>query len=328
MALERICGIDKADFMQPYNDLNVAYAQVEVNTGKTVFDSAYSVIAPPFENPKRKIKRSLKKSNLNLEMSHGTTTLGFKYQGGILLCADSRGTNGEFIASQEMKKIIEVDKGILGTIAGGAADCVYWDRVLTMECRLFELTYGRSMTVKSAARIMCNIAYKFKGLGLCIGMMLAGYDFDGPQLIYVDSDGQRVEGNLFTIGSGAHCALGILDSFYRWDMSDEEAYNLALRGVYHATYLDAYTGGLVRLYHMRPHKWSIVTVKDCMELGEIFAKAQKENPTGGPSSILRKGFKADPEPEEEEVESVETKIEKYRKREMENAKNKENILFS
>ena len=32
-------------------------------------------------------------------------------------------------------------KTILGTMAGGAADCQFWERVLAQECRLWELRY-------------------------------------------------------------------------------------------------------------------------------------------------------------------------------------------
>lgn len=38
-------------------------------------------------------------------------------------------------ASQTVKKVIEINPYLLGTMAGGAADCSYWERVLAMRCR-------------------------------------------------------------------------------------------------------------------------------------------------------------------------------------------------
>ena len=35
-----------------------------------------------------------------------------------------------YIGSGKVKKIIEINKHLLGTMAGGAADCQYWERVL------------------------------------------------------------------------------------------------------------------------------------------------------------------------------------------------------
>ena len=40
-----------------------------------------------------------------------------------------------FKASQTVKKVIEINPYLLGTMAGGAADCSYWERVLARQCR-------------------------------------------------------------------------------------------------------------------------------------------------------------------------------------------------
>ena len=39
------------------------------------------------------------------------------------------------LASQTVKKVIEINPYLLGTMAGGAADCSYWERQLAYECR-------------------------------------------------------------------------------------------------------------------------------------------------------------------------------------------------
>jgi hypothetical protein len=44
-----------------------------------------------------------------------------------------------FVASQTVKKVIEINPFLLGTMAGGAADCQYWERDLGRQCRIFEL---------------------------------------------------------------------------------------------------------------------------------------------------------------------------------------------
>jgi 20S proteasome alpha/beta subunit len=36
-------------------------------------------------------------------------------------------------------------------------------------------------------------------------------DNQGPALFYVDSDGQRLKGDLFSVGSGSTFAYGVLD---------------------------------------------------------------------------------------------------------------------
>lgn len=41
----------------------------------------------------------------------------------------------ESTESQTVKKVIEINPYLLGTMAGGAADCAYWERVLARQCR-------------------------------------------------------------------------------------------------------------------------------------------------------------------------------------------------
>lgn len=67
----------------------------------------------------------------------------------------------------------------------------------------------------------------------------------GPGLYYVDSDGERMSNNIYSVGSGSVYAYGVLDSGYRYDLSVEEAIDLGRRSIYHATHRDAYSGGVV-----------------------------------------------------------------------------------
>lgn len=56
-----------------------------------------------------------------IKIAHGTTTLAFRFKGGIIVATDSRATAGNWIASQTVKKVIEINPVLLGTMAGGAA---------------------------------------------------------------------------------------------------------------------------------------------------------------------------------------------------------------
>lgn len=59
--------------------------------------------------------------NCPIKIAHGTTTLAFRFKGGIIVATDSRATAGNWIASQTVKKVIEINSCLLGTMAGGAA---------------------------------------------------------------------------------------------------------------------------------------------------------------------------------------------------------------
>jgi len=203
---------------------------------------------------------------MRLDFDKGTTTLAFRYQGGVCVCADSRATGGQYIGSNSVKKIIEINDYLLGTMAGGAADCVYWERVLAERCRIYELRNRERISVAAASKLLANILYGYKGQGLSMGVMICGWDKKGPGLYYVDSEGNRVPGKLFSVGSGSTYAYGVLDSGYDEKMADEEAFDLGRRAIYHATHRDAYSGGIVRVYVVKESGWKRITEDDCKEL--------------------------------------------------------------
>lgn len=81
-----------------------------------------------------------------------------------------------FSGSGSVKKIIEINDFLLGTMAGGAADCTYWERVLSKQCRLYELRNKERISVAAASKLLVNMTYNYKGMGLSMGVMIAGWD--------------------------------------------------------------------------------------------------------------------------------------------------------
>lgn len=210
---------------------------------------------------------------VKIKFDHGTTTLAFKFQHGVIVAVDSRATAGNWIASQTVKKVIEINPYLLGTMAGGAADCQYWERVLARQCRIYELRNKERISVAAASKLLANIVYNYKGMGLSMGTMICGWDKKGPGLYYVDSDGTRMTNPIFSVGSGSTYAYGVMDSGYKWELSEEEAYALGQRAIYHATHRDAYSGGVVNMYHMKETGWIKVSQND---VGDLHYKYKEE----------------------------------------------------
>ncbi|XP_036593201.1 proteasome subunit beta type-5 [Trichosurus vulpecula] len=208
-----------------------------------------------------------------IELLHGTTTLAFKFRHGVIVAVDSRATAGSYIASQTVKKVIEINPYLLGTMAGGAADCSFWERLLARQCRIYELRNKERISVAAASKLLANMVYQYKGMGLSMGTMICGWDKRGPGLYYVDSEGNRVSGVTFSVGSGSVYAYGVMDQGYSFDLSVEDAYDLARRAIYQATYRDAYSGGVVNLYHVREDGWIRVSSDNVAELNDKYQGA-------------------------------------------------------
>ena len=201
-----------------------------------------------------------------LEFAHGTTTLSFVFQGGIIAAVDSRASIGNFVGSKTVQKVLPVSRNILGTKAGGAADCSFWIRFLRSEAKMHELlNEGRGISVARASRIISNVLYQNRGLvDLSVGTMIMGYHpRDGFSIYYVDNTGVRVEGDMFSVGSGSTFALGILDTEERrYDMTEEEAVSLGIKAIRHATLRDAGSGGYIGVYLITKDGWRKVFSED------------------------------------------------------------------
>ena len=199
-----------------------------------------------------------------IELAHGTTTLSFAFQGGIVAAVDSRATLGSFVGSKTTQKVLPINTHVLGTMAGGAADCMYWIRKIRCEAALYELTEGHRMPVAQCSRMLSNCLYANRGLGLSVGTMIMGFDdiSVAPKIFYVDDTGVHLEGEMFAVGSGSTLALGILDSEHRYEMTEEEAVALGIKAIRHATFRDAYSGGFINVYLINRDGWKRVFSED------------------------------------------------------------------
>jgi 20S proteasome subunit beta 5 len=231
-------------------------------------------LAPVEENHKfvEKLKSDKMTKKLT-DFKKGTTTLAFVYKEGILVAVDSRASMGSYIGSQKVRKVIEINDYLLGTMAGGAADCMFWERRLAMWCKLYELRNGERVPVSAASQYLANMITQYKGYGLSMGTMIVGWDKREQGLYYVDDDGTRLKGYLFSVGSGSTYAYGILDSKYRYDMTREEAITLGREAIYHATHRDAGSGGVVRVYNVVKDGWEkVIDAEDVNLIHYAFAE--------------------------------------------------------
>ncbi|KAM6948635.1 proteasome subunit beta type-11a [Aplochiton taeniatus] len=262
-------------------------------------------------------------------LSHGTTTLAFVFQGGVIAAADTRASAGGLVACPFVHKITPLHSHLVVTSSGSGADCMLWERILTREIRLYHLRHRRRLSISGTAKLLSHMLHPFKGTDVCVALILCGWDeeqvrvedckaenveapedtaafalenvtsadnsiteenvigvapngteqtatdvghslspvsgLSGPKLIYVCSDGARLQGELFSVGSGSPYAYGVLDRGFRWNLSREEATSLAREAVFRATHRDAYSGNNVDLFYVSAKGWSCREREDLKE---------------------------------------------------------------
>ena len=95
-----------------------------------------------------------------VKMLHGTTTLAFKYKNGVVVAVDSRASAGAYIASQTVKKVIEINPFLLGTMSG--FQIIFWLNVLGLYALLqgAPCRYRPTLPGASALRaLLCGRAH-------------------------------------------------------------------------------------------------------------------------------------------------------------------------
>ncbi|KAM9323180.1 proteasome subunit beta type-11a [Pholidichthys leucotaenia] len=234
-------------------------------------------------------------------LSHGTTTLGFLFQGGVIAAADTRASAGGLVACPAVHKITPIHSHLVVTSSGSGADCMLWERILIREIRLYQLRHGHRLSIRGTAKLLSFMLQPFKGTDVCVALTLCGWDkqpdtaaannqitpptidptspISGPKLIYVCSDGTRLQGDVFSVGSGSPYAYSVLDIGLRWSLGNEEAVSLAREAVFRATHRDAYSGNNVDLYHITAHGWSQRPREDLKE--EYYRDMKKRCKGGG-----------------------------------------------
>lgn len=208
-------------------------------------------------------------------VNKGTTTLAFIFNGGVIMACDSRASMGQAVSDSTVRKVVPISERLMGSIAGGAADCQFWLKHLGRLCRLYELRHRERIPVAAASNMLSNIFWQYRAHGLSAGCVIAGFDeAAGPQIFRVDNEGTKLETRLFSVGSGSTYAYGVLDEAWKEDMTVEEAVALARRAICAATHRDAFSGGYVRVYLGTVDGWQ--TMDPGTDVSELLWKYKED----------------------------------------------------
>lgn len=302
MALEDVCGFIEKSFLyleDPATSVMTGCYNLNQKRQEKSEEIPHCFSMPHFPRDNFSISRnaaplSLKNLSVTVHrpfpLTHGTTTLGFIFQGGVLAAADTRASAGGLVACPAVHKITPIHSHLVVTSSGSGADCQLWERILIREIRLYQLRHGRRLSIRGTAKLLSFMLHPFKGTDVCVALTLCGWDKEegdldcsqnwedtsmtgspsgvvssatrslypncGPQLIYVCSDGARLQGQVFSVGSGSPYAYSVLDGSLSWSLSKKEAISLAKDAVFRATHRDAYSGNNVDIFLITAQGWS------------------------------------------------------------------------
>ncbi|OQS55567.1 PUP1 [Ecytonucleospora hepatopenaei] len=178
----------------------------------------------------------------------GTTIVGITYESGVVLCADTRSTNGPIVADKNCRKIHFISDKIMCCGAGTAADT---DRVTNMaskELQLFKHRFLQEPYVTHARRIIEDYLFQYGG-NIGAALILGGIDpSKGPYLVSISPNGYSQKYEYATLGSGSFAATGVLETGFKKNMNVEEAVELGKNAIKAGILNDLYSGSNVDIF--------------------------------------------------------------------------------
>jgi len=163
-------------------------------------------------------------------MMTGTSVVGLKYEGGVMLAADTLSSFGSLATFKNVRRLAEVSEGVLLGASGEYSD--FQAIVQLLKSNALEESCASGLYDESGANaketwnylraVMYNRRNKMDPLWSSV--LVAGRDEHGKSFLgYVDKIGMTVEENLFATGMGSYLVLSLLREKYKPDLQEGEA---------------------------------------------------------------------------------------------------------
>jgi len=180
---------------------------------------------------------------------HGTTVLGLKFDGGMLMAGDRRATAGNLIADAKMRKVFAADDYSAIAIAGAAGQAVEMVKLFQLELEHYEKITGDRLSLEGKANRLAQMIrgnFPLAMQGLVVVPLFGGYDHrrNEGRIFYYDATGGRWEEDDYqTTGSGSQSAKNSLKKRWRVGLSRDDALRVAAEALIDAAEDDSATGG-------------------------------------------------------------------------------------
>lgn len=172
----------------------------------------------------------------------GATTIGVVCKDGVILASEKRISYGYLIVSKGGKKVFQITDSIGAACAGLVSDMQILAREMEAYVKLFSLDVGRSISVRSTAKLMSTLLFNRRLAPLITQTIVGGMDDEGASLYVLDVLGSVMPDKYAVVGSGTEIAMGVLEEGFKEDLTMEEAKDLVIRSIKSAISRDIMSG--------------------------------------------------------------------------------------
>jgi proteasome beta subunit len=171
----------------------------------------------------------------------GATAIGLTYQDGIILAADKRISYGNFVVNKNTKKIFPITDLVASVCAGMVADMQVLTRQVGALGKIRKLETRREMATNSVAKLMSVIMFERRYFPLLTQVIIGGVHTT-PEIYTLDPLGSLLPDNYAVVGTGAELALGLIDSEYKKNMTEDASKKLAIKAIKSSIQRDSASG--------------------------------------------------------------------------------------
>jgi len=171
----------------------------------------------------------------------GATAIGITYQDGVVLAAEKRISYGNFVVNKNTKRIFPITDQVASACAGMVADMQVLARQVEALAKIRKLETRREMATNSVAKLMSVIMFERRYFPLLTQVIVGGVQTI-PEIYTLDPLGSLLPDNYAAVGTGAELALGLIDSEYKKNMSEDTSKKLAIKAIKSSVQRDSASG--------------------------------------------------------------------------------------
>ena len=143
----------------------------------------------------------------------------------VLLAGDRAAISGSIIKFQDTDhKILKLSDNQLMACVGEASDKKNFSKLIKANMEYYYFQNGQRLTTdETAAYLRKELSEGIRSEPHQCNCLVAGYDVDGPKLYWLDYLGSYAKLLKAAHGYGAYFLYGLMDNFYKKNLSLEEA---------------------------------------------------------------------------------------------------------
>ncbi len=208
-------------------------------------------------------------------VKRGTTTVGLKYDNGVLLMIEKRITS-RLIEAASIEKIFRIDDHVGCATSGLVADARVLVERAQLEGQIHRITYGEKTTVDSLVKKICDFKQNYTQFGgvrpFGTALLIAGFDEQGLHLYETDPSGAVIAYKAASIGAGRDTVVRVFEEKYKDNMSKKDAIELGLEALMESSEKSVETDRIEIGLITKDQKFSLLSPEEVAKYAKPFMK--------------------------------------------------------